>query len=38
MGYVNDDFTKNLITLRAELRAALAVYHVPAVQYGDLLV
>jgi HK97 family phage major capsid protein len=38
MGYVNDDFTKNLITLRAELRAALAVYHVPAVQYGNLLV
>lgn len=38
MGYVNDDFTKNLITIRAELRAALAVYHVPAVRYGDLSV
>lgn len=38
MGYVNNDFTSNLVTLRAELRAALAVYHVPAVQYGDLLV
>lgn len=38
MGYVNNDFTSNLVTLRAELRAALAVYHVPAVQFGDLLV
>ncbi len=37
MGYVNNDFTSNLVTLRAELRAALAVYHVPAVQFGDLI-
>lgn len=35
--YSGSDFTNNLITVRAELRAALAVYNVPAVQYGDLL-
>jgi hypothetical protein len=37
LGFVNDDFTRNLLTLRAELRAALAVYQPTAVRYGDLL-
>lgn len=31
-----DNVTKNLITIRAELRAALAVYRPAAVRYGDL--
>src|SRR3546814_11572627 len=30
-GYVNDDFTKNVVTLRAELRAGLPVLAPPAV-------
>lgn len=38
MGFVNDDFTKNLITLRAEMRGALAVYQPLAVRYGDLTI
>lgn len=38
MGFVNDDFTKNLFTLRAEMRGALAVYQPTAVRYGDLVV
>lgn len=38
MGYINDDFTKNLFTLRVELRGALAVYQPTAVRYGDLTV
>lgn len=37
MGYVNDDFTRNLFTLRAEMRGALAVYQPTAVRYGDLV-
>ena len=36
MGFVNDDFTKNLFTLRAEMRGALAVYQPSAVRYGSL--
>lgn len=38
MGFINDDFTKNLFTLRAELRGALAVYQPKAVRFGDLVV
>jgi HK97 family phage major capsid protein len=38
MGFVNDDFTNNLFTLRAELRGALAVFQPTAVRYGDLVV
>ena len=37
LGFVNDDFTRNLMTLRAEMRAALAVYQPAAVRYGDLV-
>lgn len=36
MGFVNADFTNNLITIRAELRAAMAVYQPTAVRYGSL--
>jgi HK97 family phage major capsid protein len=36
MGFVNDDFTKNLITMRAEMRGALAVYQPTAVRFGSL--
>jgi len=36
MGFVNDDFTKNLFTLRAEMRGALAVYQPSAVRFGSL--
>lgn len=35
MGYVNDDFTKNLVTLRAEERLGLAVERPAGVYYGD---
>lgn len=38
MGFVNEDFTKNLVTVRAELRAALATFAVPAIHYGSLTV
>lgn len=38
LGFVNDDFTKNLVTLRAEMRGALAVYQPTAIQYGDLVI
>lgn len=36
MGYVNDDFTKNLVTLLGEERLALAVYRPEAFVYADL--
>jgi HK97 family phage major capsid protein len=36
MGFVDKDFTNNLVTLRAEMRAAMAVYQPTAVRYGDL--
>lgn len=37
MGFVGNDFTSNLITLRAEMRAAMAVYQPTAVRFGDLV-
>lgn len=36
MGYVNDDFTKNLVTLRAEERLGLAVDRPTGIMYGDI--
>jgi HK97 family phage major capsid protein len=38
MGFVDADFTKNLVTVRAEMRAALATFSVPAIHYGSLTV
>lgn len=35
MGYVNDDFTRNLVTIRAEERLGLAVERPAGVYYGD---
>jgi HK97 family phage major capsid protein len=35
-GFVNDDFTKNLVTIRAENRGAYQVIRAVAIQYGDL--
>lgn len=36
MGYVNDDFTKNLVTIRAEERLGLAVDRPSGILYGDI--
>ncbi|MEH6478203.1 MAG: phage major capsid protein, partial [Sneathiella sp.] len=36
VGFENDDFTKNLITIRAEKRAALATIRAASTRYGDL--
>lgn len=36
MGFVDDDFTKNLVTLRAEKRSALATLRPASALYGDL--
>lgn len=36
MGYVNADFTNNLVTIRAEERLALAVEKPSAIYYGDI--
>lgn len=38
MGYVNDDFTRNLVTIRAEERLALSVDKASAILYGDIAV
>lgn len=35
MGYVNDDFTKNLVTIRVEERLGLGVERPSALLYGD---
>lgn len=35
LGFVNDDFTKNLVTILAEERVMLAVYRPEALIYGD---
>lgn len=36
MGYVNDDFTKNLVTIRAEERLGLGVERPSGIMYGDI--
>jgi HK97 family phage major capsid protein len=38
MGYVNDDFTKNLVTIRVEERLGLGVERPSALLYGDFTV
>lgn len=35
VGYVNDDFTRNLVTILAEERLAQAIKHSKALTYGD---
>lgn len=37
-GFVGSDFTNNLVTIRAEMRAAFSVFEPLAVRYGDLTV
>lgn len=37
MGYVNDDFTRNLVTIRAEERLALTVYKPAALRSGAFM-
>lgn len=36
VGYVNDDFTKNLVTIRAEKRSALATIRPASTRFGSL--
>lgn len=36
MGYVNDDFTKNLVTVRAEERLGLGVERPSGIMYGNI--
>jgi len=36
MGFVNDDFTRNLVTIRAEERMGLGVDRPSAIMYGDI--
>ena len=36
MGYINDDFTKNLVTIRAEERLGLGVERPAGIMYGDI--
>lgn len=36
MGYINDDFTRNLVTIRAEERLALSVDRASAIKVGNI--
>lgn len=36
MGFINDDFTRNLVTIRAEERLGLAVDRPSGIMYGDI--